>query len=80
MPKKILFIMCDQLRYDYLGCTGTPTSAHRTSMLWQHEASGLIAPMYNPRFAAPVGQAFIQAAIHARTDPCGTNILCAWAR
>ncbi|MQY43953.1 sulfatase-like hydrolase/transferase [Epibacterium sp. SM1969] len=24
MPKKILFIMCDQLRYDYLGCTGHP--------------------------------------------------------
>ena len=22
MPKKILFIMCDQLRFDYLGCTG----------------------------------------------------------
>ena len=26
MPRKnILFIMCDQLRYDYLGCTGHPT-------------------------------------------------------
>ena len=26
MPtKNILFIMCDQLRYDYLGCTGHPT-------------------------------------------------------
>lgn len=25
MPKKILFIMCDQLRYDYLGCTGHPS-------------------------------------------------------
>jgi arylsulfatase A-like enzyme len=25
MPKKILFIMCDQLRYDYLGCSGHPT-------------------------------------------------------
>ena len=24
MPKNILFIMCDQLRYDYLGCTGHP--------------------------------------------------------
>src|SRR3954452_3221619 len=24
-PKNILFIMCDQLRYDYLGCTGHPT-------------------------------------------------------
>ena len=24
MPQKILFIMCDQLRYDYLGCTGHP--------------------------------------------------------
>ena len=23
--KNILFIMCDQLRYDYLGCTGHPT-------------------------------------------------------
>ena len=25
MTKNILFIMCDQLRYDYLGCTGHPT-------------------------------------------------------
>lgn len=25
MPKKILFIMCDQLRYDYLGCSGHPS-------------------------------------------------------
>ncbi len=25
MAKKILFIMCDQLRYDYLGCTGHPS-------------------------------------------------------
>lgn len=25
MPRKILFIMCDQLRYDYLGCTGHPS-------------------------------------------------------
>jgi arylsulfatase A-like enzyme len=25
MPKKILYIMCDQLRFDYLGCTGHPT-------------------------------------------------------
>ena len=25
MPKKILFIMCDQLRFDYLGCTGHKT-------------------------------------------------------
>ena len=25
MPKKILFIMCDQLRFDYLGCTGHPS-------------------------------------------------------
>ena len=25
MAKKILFIMCDQLRYDYLGCTGHTT-------------------------------------------------------
>ena len=24
-PKNILFIMADQLRYDYLGCTGHPT-------------------------------------------------------
>lgn len=24
MPKNILFIMCDQLRYDYLGCAGHP--------------------------------------------------------
>ncbi|WP_371224690.1 alkaline phosphatase family protein [Roseovarius sp. 2305UL8-3] len=24
MPKNILFIMCDQLRFDYLGCTGHP--------------------------------------------------------
>ena len=24
-PKNILFIMCDQLRHDYLGCTGHPT-------------------------------------------------------
>ena len=24
MPRKILFIMCDQLRFDYLGCTGHP--------------------------------------------------------
>jgi arylsulfatase A-like enzyme len=24
-PKNILWIMCDQLRYDYLGCTGHPT-------------------------------------------------------
>ncbi len=23
--KNILFIMCDQLRYDYLGCTGHPS-------------------------------------------------------
>ena len=23
--KNILFIMCDQLRFDYLGCTGHPT-------------------------------------------------------
>ena len=25
MPKKILFIMCDQLRFDYLGCAGHPS-------------------------------------------------------
>ena len=25
MPRKILFIMCDQLRFDYLGCAGHPT-------------------------------------------------------
>ena len=25
MSRNILFIMCDQLRYDYLGCTGHPT-------------------------------------------------------
>lgn len=25
MPKKVLFIMCDQLRFDYLGCTGHPS-------------------------------------------------------
>jgi len=25
MAQNILFIMCDQLRYDYLGCTGHPT-------------------------------------------------------
>jgi arylsulfatase A-like enzyme len=25
MPKNILFIMCDQLRFDYLGCTGHPS-------------------------------------------------------
>ena len=25
MPKNVLFIMCDQLRADYLGCTGHPT-------------------------------------------------------
>ena len=25
MPKKILFIMCDQLRFDYLGCSGHPS-------------------------------------------------------
>ena len=25
MTKNILFIMCDQLRYDYLGCTGHPS-------------------------------------------------------
>jgi arylsulfatase A-like enzyme len=25
MRKKILFIMCDQLRFDYLGCTGHPS-------------------------------------------------------
>ena len=25
MPRNVLFIMCDQLRYDYLGCTGHPT-------------------------------------------------------
>jgi arylsulfatase A-like enzyme len=25
MTKNVLFIMCDQLRYDYLGCTGHPT-------------------------------------------------------
>ena len=24
MPKNVLFIMCDQLRFDYLGCTGHP--------------------------------------------------------
>jgi arylsulfatase A-like enzyme len=24
-PKNVLWIMCDQLRYDYLGCTGHPT-------------------------------------------------------
>ncbi|MGH1578705.1 sulfatase-like hydrolase/transferase [Planktotalea sp.] len=24
MPKNILFVMCDQLRHDYLGCTGHP--------------------------------------------------------
>ncbi len=24
MPKNVLFIMCDQLRYDYLGCAGHP--------------------------------------------------------
>jgi len=23
--KNVLFIMCDQLRYDYLGCTGHPS-------------------------------------------------------
>jgi arylsulfatase A-like enzyme len=23
-PKNVLWIMCDQLRYDYLGCTGHP--------------------------------------------------------
>ena len=25
MKKNVLFIMCDQLRYDYLGCTGHPS-------------------------------------------------------
>ena len=25
MPRNVLWIMCDQLRYDYLGCTGHPT-------------------------------------------------------
>ncbi|MEP4195153.1 MAG: alkaline phosphatase family protein [Aliishimia sp.] len=25
MPRNVLFIMCDQLRWDYLGCTGHPT-------------------------------------------------------
>ena len=24
-PKNVLWIMCDQLRHDYLGCTGHPT-------------------------------------------------------
>jgi arylsulfatase A-like enzyme len=24
-PKNVLWIMCDQLRFDYLGCTGHPT-------------------------------------------------------
>src|SRR5258708_15015182 len=24
-PKNVLWIMCDQLRWDYLGCTGHPT-------------------------------------------------------
>jgi len=24
-PKNVLRIMCDQLRFDYLGCTGHPT-------------------------------------------------------
>ena len=24
-PKNVLWIMCDRLRYDYLGCTGHPT-------------------------------------------------------
>ena len=25
MTQNILFIMCDQLRYDYLGCSGHPS-------------------------------------------------------
>ena len=25
MKKNVLFIMCDQLRYDYLCCTGHPS-------------------------------------------------------
>jgi arylsulfatase A-like enzyme len=24
-PKNVIWIMCDQLRHDYLGCTGHPT-------------------------------------------------------
>ena len=27
-PRNILWIMCDQLRFDYLGCYGHPTHSH----------------------------------------------------
>ena len=36
--KNILFIMCDQLRWDYLSCDGHPQSRpHRTSMRWRRK-------------------------------------------
>jgi hypothetical protein len=28
-PNNVIWIMCDQLRHDYLGCTGHPTTGRR---------------------------------------------------
>ena len=80
MPQKILFIMCDQLRYDYLGCTGHPYI--RTPNIDALAARGVRfdRTYVQSPICGPVGRAFIQAAIHARMDRCGTNILCAWAK
>jgi len=43
-PKNVLWIMCDQLRYDYLGCTGHPTGAGDPLRASYHSASHASRP------------------------------------
>ena len=79
MPQKILFIMCDQLRYDYLGCTGHPYI--RTPNIDALAGRGVRfdRTCAIPDLRSQSGK-LIQAAIHAPTDRCGMNIRCAWAK
>ena len=62
MPRNILFIMCDQLRWDYLSCYGHKTLHTPNIDSWPNVAYGSTTPTARPLYAGHRARAFTVAA------------------
>ena len=80
MSKNILFIMCDQLRFDYLGCAGHPHL--KTPHIDALAARGVRferAYVQSP-ICGPSRMSFLLVAMCAPMGRLGTIFHCGWPR
>lgn len=84
MPRNILFIMCDQLRWDYLSCYGhlklnTPNIDSLAARGVRFDNAYCQAPICGPsRASFYTGRYQSSHGVMANADPMPTQTRCAW--